>query len=202
MASVELHQLQDMQALEEEKSKLEGFCEKGLKNVRWHKTSFQKIKIKILIFYQAMTQERRRYGFILERQCVLAKHVLSYHSLGSAALQRNMDDWKDVARSRDILPDNVQLAFANKLQVTSLILFWTKFNAKFSIDILANGILARKGNLLHAQDVNFHRRLGRQLLDGVWPAQGQEFGRAVLRKGWLGSRVDCLPHFKTATDQV
>lgn len=64
-----------------------------------------------------MTQERRRYGFILERQCVLAKHVLSYHSHGSASLQRNMDDWKDVARSRDILPDNVQLAFANKLQV-------------------------------------------------------------------------------------
>jgi len=70
-----------------------------------------------------MTQERRRYGFILERQCVLAKHVLSYHSLGSAALQRNMDDWKDVARSRDILPDTVQLAFANKLQVNLLIRF-------------------------------------------------------------------------------
>jgi hypothetical protein len=144
MASVELHQLQDMQALEEEKSKLEGFCEKGLKNVRWHKISFHQIKIKILIFYQAMTQERRRYGFILERQCVLAKHVLSYHSLGSAALQRNMDDWKDVARSRDILPDNVQLAFANKLQVTSLILFWTKFNAKYSIDIFSKWHIGQK----------------------------------------------------------
>jgi len=66
---------------------------------------------------QALTQERRRYGFILERQCNLAKHILSYHSLGSAALQRNMDEWKEIAHSRDMLPESVEMTFANKLQV-------------------------------------------------------------------------------------
>jgi hypothetical protein len=72
------------------------------------------------IRFQALTQERRRYGFILERQCTLAKHVLSYHSLGSAALQRNFEEWKEVARSRDILPESVEMTFANKLQVREL----------------------------------------------------------------------------------
>ncbi|XP_065353381.1 brain-specific angiogenesis inhibitor 1-associated protein 2 isoform X2 [Cloeon dipterum] len=86
----------ELRALEEEKTKLDGICEKGLKN--------------------AITQERRRYGFVLERQCILAKHILSYHSLGSAAMQRHMDDWRDVARNREILPDTVELAFENKLQ--------------------------------------------------------------------------------------
>jgi hypothetical protein len=69
-----------------------------------------------------------------------------------------MDDWKDVARSRDILPDTVQLAFANKLQVNLLIRFL--FQHINFLDVSANGILAREGNLLHAQDVDFHRRLG------------------------------------------
>jgi hypothetical protein len=69
-----------------------------------------------------------------------------------------MEDWKDVARSRDILPDTVQLAFANKLQVLARISLVIFFQCKFYFS--ANGILAREGNLLHAQDVNFHRRLG------------------------------------------
>ncbi|XP_059485836.1 brain-specific angiogenesis inhibitor 1-associated protein 2 isoform X2 [Neocloeon triangulifer] len=89
----------ELRAFEEEKTKLDGLCEKGLKN--------------------AITQERRRYGFVLERQCILAKHVLSYHSLGSAAMQRHMDDWRDVARNREVLPDTVELAFANKMQQLS-----------------------------------------------------------------------------------
>lgn len=31
-------------------------------------------------FLQAIRQERRRYGFVLERQCSLAKHYLAYRS--------------------------------------------------------------------------------------------------------------------------
>ncbi|KAK7865592.1 hypothetical protein R5R35_010122 [Gryllus longicercus] len=61
-------ELKNMQVLEEEKNKLDDFCEQSLKT--------------------AMTQERRRYGFVLERQCSLAKHYLAYHSLGSSTLQR------------------------------------------------------------------------------------------------------------------
>ncbi|KAJ4446166.1 hypothetical protein ANN_12859 [Periplaneta americana] len=94
-------ELKNMQVLEEEKSKLDAFCEQSLKT--------------------AMTQERRRYGFVLERQCSLAKHYLAYHNQGSTVLQRHLDDWQEVAQTREFLPDSVEVMFTNRLRQVS---FW------------------------------------------------------------------------------
>ncbi|PSN55567.1 hypothetical protein C0J52_12123 [Blattella germanica] len=94
-------ELKNMQVLEEEKSKLDAFCEQSLKT--------------------AMTQERRRYGFVLERQCSLAKHYLAYHNQGSNVLQRHLDDWQEVAQTREFLPDSVEVMFTNRLRQVS---FW------------------------------------------------------------------------------
>ncbi|XP_063224320.1 uncharacterized protein LOC134532068 isoform X2 [Bacillus rossius redtenbacheri] len=94
-------ELKNMQVLEEEKSKLDAFCEQSLKT--------------------AMTQERRRYGFVLERQCSLAKHYLAYHNQGSALLQRRLDEWNDVAQTREYLPENVEAIFNSRLRQVS---FW------------------------------------------------------------------------------
>jgi hypothetical protein len=65
-----------------------------------------------------MTQERRRYGFVLERQCSLAKHYLAYHSQGSSVLQRHLEDWQEVAQTREFLPDTVEAMFTNRLRVS------------------------------------------------------------------------------------
>ncbi|KAJ9591290.1 hypothetical protein L9F63_002164, partial [Diploptera punctata] len=94
-------ELKNMQVLEEEKSKLDAFCEQSLKT--------------------AMTQERRRYGFVLERQCSLAKHYLAYHNQGSTVLQRHLEDWQEVAQTREFLPDSVEVMFNNRLRQVS---FW------------------------------------------------------------------------------
>ncbi|XP_071443564.1 uncharacterized protein IRSp53 isoform X2 [Hetaerina americana] len=94
-------ELKNMQIMEEEKSKLDGFCEQSLKT--------------------AITQERRRYGFVLERQCSLAKHYLAYHGQGHALFQRHLDDWQEVARTREFLPEAVDTMFANRL---SQVNFW------------------------------------------------------------------------------
>lgn len=56
---------------------------------------------------QAVTQERRRYGFILERQCSLAKHYLAYHSRGTSLLTHALDNWQDVAKTRESLPERL-----------------------------------------------------------------------------------------------
>lgn len=93
-------ELKNMQALEEEKTKLDAFCEQSLKN--------------------AMTQERRRYGFVLERQCSLAKHHLSFHAQGVAAYQQNIDKWTEVAKTREFLPDSVENIFSNRLRSISV----------------------------------------------------------------------------------
>ncbi|XP_072152797.1 BAR/IMD domain-containing adapter protein 2 isoform X4 [Bemisia tabaci] len=93
-------ELKNMQILEEEKSKLDSFCEQSLKS--------------------AMTQERRRYGFVLERHCSLAKHYLAYHSSGQSMYQRGLDDWQDIAKTREFLPESVDSMFASKLRQISM----------------------------------------------------------------------------------
>ncbi|XP_075231692.1 insulin receptor substrate 53 kDa [Lycorma delicatula] len=96
-------ELKSMQVLEEERSKLDAFCEQSLKN--------------------AMTQERRRYGFVLERQCSLAKHYLAYHSAGHTIYQNHLEDWQEVAKTREYLPESVEAMFTNRLRQVS---FWSE----------------------------------------------------------------------------
>ncbi|XP_077526798.1 insulin receptor substrate 53 kDa isoform X1 [Haemaphysalis longicornis] len=84
-------EIKQMQTLEEEKGKLDGFCESSLK--------------------QAITQERRRFGFVLERQCSLAKHYLAYTAKGHALLQQNVEGWLDIVRTRETLPESIGKIF-------------------------------------------------------------------------------------------
>lgn len=75
------------------------------------------LKFSCHLLFQAMTQERRRYGFVLERHCSLAKHYLAYHSSGQSMYQRGLDDWQDIAKTREFLPESVDSMFASKLRV-------------------------------------------------------------------------------------
>lgn len=71
-----------------------------------------------------MTQERRRYGFVLERQCSLAKHYLSYHNNGVSIYQQNISEWDEVAKTREFLPEAVENMFTNRLRVSFFLLMW------------------------------------------------------------------------------
>jgi len=51
-----------------------------------------------------MTQERRRYGFVLERQCSIAKHWMAYHTTGKTVIDNNFENWQEIAASREIIP--------------------------------------------------------------------------------------------------
>lgn len=62
-----------------------------------------------------MTQERRRYGFVLERQCSLAKHWLAYHSAGKTQIEISLENWNGVAASREFLPPNVENMYKREL---------------------------------------------------------------------------------------
>lgn len=106
-----------MQVLEEEKTKLDAFCEQSLKTV--NVTNLQRKAISLILFYliQAMTQERRRYGFVLERQTSLAKHYLSYHTQGVTIYQQNIEDWNEIAKTREFLPEAVENMFSSRMRV-------------------------------------------------------------------------------------
>ncbi|CRL01687.1 CLUMA_CG014906, isoform A, partial [Clunio marinus] len=88
-------ELKCIQALEDEKKLLDNFCDQSIKN--------------------ALIQERRRYGFVLER-CVqsLAKHWSQYFEVGHSSIENNLEWWNDVSATREILPTNVDLAGAKK----------------------------------------------------------------------------------------
>ncbi|XP_039964761.1 uncharacterized protein LOC120777487 isoform X2 [Bactrocera tryoni] len=77
-------ELRNLQILEDQKKKLDAFCEQSYKN--------------------AMTQERRRYGFVLERQCSIAKHWMAYHSTGKLVIDNNLENWQEIAASREVIP--------------------------------------------------------------------------------------------------
>lgn len=66
-----------------------------------------------------MTQERRRYGFVLERQCSLAKHWIAYHTSGKNCISSHVESWDEVSASREFLPPNVDNMFAKSYKVTS-----------------------------------------------------------------------------------
>lgn len=68
-----------------------------------------------------MTQERRRYGFVLERQCSLAKHWIAYHTSGKNSLSSQLESWDEVSASREFLPPNMENLFAKNIMVNSLI---------------------------------------------------------------------------------
>lgn len=69
-----------------------------------------------------MTQERRRYGFVLERQCSLAKHWIAYHTAGKNFILNNLDQWEEVSASREFLPPNMENVFARQMMMVRPIL--------------------------------------------------------------------------------
>ncbi|XP_043241665.1 uncharacterized protein LOC122391616 [Amphibalanus amphitrite] len=84
-------EIKQIQRFDEEKIKCEMFLEKSLKDV--------------------MTQERRRYGFVLERQCSLAKHFHALHRTGESCLGPKLEQWNQVAQTREKLRSDVDNYF-------------------------------------------------------------------------------------------
>lgn len=64
---------------------------------------------------QAITQERRRYGFVLERHCSISKHWLAYHAHGNKTLESNLENWLDVAASREDTTPNFDANLTKKM---------------------------------------------------------------------------------------
>lgn len=76
-------ELKCIQILEEEKKSLDNFCDQSYKN--------------------AVLQERRRYGFVLERYTEsVAKHYLHFFNNSFATIDNNIQRWSDIASTREI----------------------------------------------------------------------------------------------------
>nr|CAH0106197.1 unnamed protein product [Daphnia galeata] len=81
-------EIKHLQTMDEEKAKLDAFCEQSLK--------------------EAIAQERKRYGFVLERQTSLSKHFLAHYGKGAALLEKHLDGWQETSKAREELPPCVE----------------------------------------------------------------------------------------------
>ncbi|KAI9564148.1 hypothetical protein GHT06_007886 [Daphnia sinensis] len=81
-------EIKHLQSMDEEKAKLDAFCEQSLK--------------------EAIAQERKRYGFVLERQTSLSKHFLAHYGKGAALLEKHLDGWQETSKAREELPPCVE----------------------------------------------------------------------------------------------
>lgn len=60
-----------------------------------------------------------RYGFILERKASLAKHYLAFYYKGNNLVSPKLENWNKVAKSREVLPEQMQNALLKRLQVNN-----------------------------------------------------------------------------------
>ena len=75
------------------------------------------LKIMLFVELQAITQERRRYGFVLERQTSLAKHNLAFYEKQQALVEKYMNSWNEIAKCREQIPESVENMFTTKMRV-------------------------------------------------------------------------------------
>jgi len=86
-------EIKHLQAMEEEKAKLTAFLEVSLR--------------------EAIIQERKRYGFVLERQTSLSKHFLAHYGKGAALIEKYLDGWQETSRAREDVPGCVEFLLGN-----------------------------------------------------------------------------------------
>lgn len=116
--------------MEEEKAKLDAFCEQSLKEVTmtstvWRYSYFriqqtQLISFSVSFAGQAIAQERKRYGFVLERQTSLAKHFLAHYGKGAALLEKHLDSWQETSKAREDLPACVEFLLGQQSTVITI----------------------------------------------------------------------------------
>ena len=68
---------------------------------------------------QAIIQERKRYGFVLERQTSLSKHFLAHYGKGAALLEKHLDGWQETSKSREELPSSVEFLLGQQNMVSN-----------------------------------------------------------------------------------
>ena len=74
----------------------------------------------IFVLRQAITQERKRYGFVLERQTSLSKHFLAHYGKGAALLEKHLDGWQETSKAREELPACVEFLLGQQSTVITI----------------------------------------------------------------------------------
>uniref|UniRef100_A0A667YDF9 BAR/IMD domain containing adaptor protein 2 n=1 Tax=Myripristis murdjan TaxID=586833 RepID=A0A667YDF9_9TELE len=82
-------EMQYVEAISSKQSELDNYIAEGYKN--------------------ALSEERRRYCFLVDRQCAVAKNSSMYHNKGKELLAQKLPAWQQVCAEPNKLPDRAML---------------------------------------------------------------------------------------------
>nr|XP_033817386.1 brain-specific angiogenesis inhibitor 1-associated protein 2 isoform X1 [Geotrypetes seraphini] len=109
-------EMQCIEAVSNKQSDLENFVSDGYKT--------------------ALTEERRRYCFLVEKQCAVTKNSITYHNKGKEILTQKMPSWQQACSDPNKIPDRaIQLMQQMAISSNGTILSGPMTASKSSISI-------------------------------------------------------------------
>ncbi|XP_070596311.1 BAR/IMD domain-containing adapter protein 2 isoform X1 [Erythrolamprus reginae] len=134
----------------------------------------------------ALTEERRRFCFLVEKQCAVAKNALTYHSKGKDILAQKLPLWQQSCSDPNKIPDRAlqlmqQMALSSNGSIMSTPLSTSKSNL-----IISDPIPGAKPLPVPPELAPFVGRMSAQetipVMNGVSGSEGEDYSHWSDRK--------------------
>ncbi|XP_026531534.1 brain-specific angiogenesis inhibitor 1-associated protein 2 isoform X1 [Notechis scutatus] len=159
-------ELQFIEAMANKQSELENYVSDGYK--------------------MALTEERRRFCFLVEKQCAVAKNALTYHSKGKDILTQKLPLWQQSCSDPNKIPDRAlqvmqQMALSSNGSIMTTPLSTSKSNL-----IISDPIPGAKPLPVPPELAPFVGRMSAQetipVMNGVSGSEGEDYSHWSDRK--------------------
>ncbi|XP_058026696.1 brain-specific angiogenesis inhibitor 1-associated protein 2 isoform X2 [Ahaetulla prasina] len=159
-------ELQFIEAMTNKQSELENYVSDGYK--------------------MALTEERRRFCFLVEKQCAVAKNALTYHSKGKDILAQKLPLWQQSCSDPNKIPDRAlqlmqQMALSSNGSIMATPLSTSKSNL-----IISDPIPGAKPLPVPPELAPFVGRMSAQetipVMNGVSGSEGEDYSHWSDRK--------------------
>ncbi|ETE74005.1 Brain-specific angiogenesis inhibitor 1-associated protein 2, partial [Ophiophagus hannah] len=159
-------ELQFIEAMTNKQSELENYVSDGYK--------------------MALTEERRRFCFLVEKQCAVAKNALTYHSKGKDILTQKLPLWQQSCSDPNKIPDRAlqlmqQMALSSNGSIMATPLSTSKSNL-----IISDPIPGAKPLPVPPELAPFVGRMSAQetipVMNGVSGSEGEDYSHWSDRK--------------------
>ncbi|KAM3846344.1 BAR/IMD domain-containing adapter protein 2 isoform 1-T1 [Vipera latastei] len=159
-------ELQFIEAMTNKQSELENYVSDGFKT--------------------ALTEERRRFCFLVEKQCAVAKNALTYHSKGKDILTQKLPLWQQSCSDPNKIPDRAlqlmqQMALSSNGSIMATPLSTSKSNL-----IISDPIPGAKPLPVPPELAPFVGRMSAQetipVMNGVSGSEGEDYSHWSDRK--------------------
>ncbi|XP_039202102.1 brain-specific angiogenesis inhibitor 1-associated protein 2 isoform X1 [Crotalus tigris] len=159
-------ELQFIEAMTNKQSELENYVSDGYKT--------------------ALTEERRRFCFLVEKQCAVAKNALTYHSKGKDILTQKLPLWQQSCSDPNKIPDRALQLMQQMALSTNGSIMATPLSTSKSNLIISDPIPGAKPLPVPPELAPFVGRMSAQetipVMNGVSGSEGEDYSHWSDRK--------------------